>query len=256
MHIALDYDYWLRVATMGGRIAHVHDILASSRLYLETKTLSLRERAYAETFLASKKHAGYVHFNYFLGLWYHRLHENRTGIYRYLSYLPKSQGIFARLHYLIFNRNYLIRQIKINPGKVKKYLTHVLKSTFGFLRPIARNLRSRWYLVDEKNPVYGLWPDNWLGPIFQVYIKRKNPGQKLYLAGIPVIDSVAKIMVDHHAAEEFLLRKNQYSKMVIEAEPNQKVIIKFSKTHRDETGRYTTMQLTETNLFAEHDVIY
>jgi glycosyltransferase involved in cell wall biosynthesis len=256
LHMAIDYDYWLRVATMGGRIAHIHEVLASSRLYAETKTLSLRERAYAEVFQVSKKHAGYVHFNYFLGLWYHRLCENPAGIYRYLGYLPKSQGIFARLHYLIFNRKYLIHRIKFNPGRVKRYVTHVLKSTLGFLRPLARNVRSRLYLVDEKNPVFGLWPDNRLGPVFQVYVKRKNPGQKLYLAGIPVIDSLVKVMVDHHTAEELLLRKDKLSKIVLEAEPGQKVLFKFAKNHRDETGRYITMQLSETNLFAEHDVIY
>jgi len=256
LHMALDYDYWLRIATMGGRIAHIHEILAGSRLYAETKTLSLRERAYAEVFQVSQKYAGYVHINYFLGLWYHRIRENPTGIYRYLSYLPKSQGIFARLHYFTFNRKYLIHQINFKPGRVKKYLTHFLKSTLGFLRPLARNVRSRLYLVDEKNPVFGLWPDNHLGPVFQVYIRRKNPGQKLYLAGVPVVDSVVKIKVDHHAAEELLLRKNQLSKIVVEAEPGQKVLFEFAKNHRDENGRYITMQLSETTLFAEHDVIY
>jgi hypothetical protein len=135
-------------------------------------------------------------------------------------------------------------------------VTHIFKSTLGFLRPLARNVRSRFYLVDEKNPVFGLWPDNHLGPVFQVYIKRKNPGQKLYLAGIPVIDSVVKVKVDHHLTKELLLRKHLLSKIVVEAEPGQRVIINFAKNQRDDTGRYITMLLSETNLFAEHDVIY
>jgi hypothetical protein len=135
-------------------------------------------------------------------------------------------------------------------------VTHVLKSTLGFLRPLARNVRSRLYLVDEQKPVFGLWPDNHLGPVFQVYVKRKNPGQKLYLAGIPAIDSAVKVKVEKRLDRELLLRKGQPSKIVVEAEPGQKVLIKFAKNYRDETGRYITMQLSETNLFAEHDVIY
>ncbi|NNC01061.1 glycosyltransferase, partial [Corallococcus exiguus] len=38
----LDYEYWLRVARKGGTIRHLPILLANSRLYPETKTLSAR----------------------------------------------------------------------------------------------------------------------------------------------------------------------------------------------------------------------
>ncbi len=67
--IAMDYDYWLRIARAGGTIVHLRRVLANSRRYPETKTLSRREQAYAETFRTCRKHGGYVSISYLFGRW-------------------------------------------------------------------------------------------------------------------------------------------------------------------------------------------
>ena len=79
LHLALDYDLWLRIAKADGKIFHVQDVLASSRLYPETKTLSSRKKAYDESFLVSQRHGGYVDVNYFYGLWDHLISKRSPG---------------------------------------------------------------------------------------------------------------------------------------------------------------------------------
>ena len=75
LNYAMDYDYWLKIDRAGGKIKHIQDVLAGSRLYAETKTLSGRDDFYKEIFKICKKHGGYISLNYFLGLWHYRLHE-------------------------------------------------------------------------------------------------------------------------------------------------------------------------------------
>ncbi|MBF0392247.1 MAG: glycosyltransferase [Alphaproteobacteria bacterium] len=72
---AMDYDYWLRIANAGGCIHFIEDKLAQSRLYAETKTLSMREVIFAEVFDICRRHGGYVSVGYVYGLWAHRLNE-------------------------------------------------------------------------------------------------------------------------------------------------------------------------------------
>ncbi|NGX64108.1 MAG: hypothetical protein KR126chlam6_01533, partial [Candidatus Anoxychlamydiales bacterium] len=69
LHYAMDYDYWLRMDRAGGRILHIPDILAASRRYEGTKTLSQREEIFKEIFKICKTHGNYVSRSYFDGLW-------------------------------------------------------------------------------------------------------------------------------------------------------------------------------------------
>ncbi len=190
LYIVMDYDYWLRIAIAGGTIVHLNEILASSRLYPETKTLSARERVFSEIIKISKKHIGFVHHNYFLGLWNHRIWERGDGIYRIMQHIRGSLKITALFHNLYINRVYYFHSI--TPGRLKQQASHLLKSNLGILRPFIRKLRTLRYVVNEHKAVFGLWSDNWLGPVAQIYLKRKNPGQKFYLAGLAGVDMKLK----------------------------------------------------------------
>ncbi len=254
LNFVMDYDYWLRIAVAGGKIVHLPDILANSRLYPETKTLSAREEIFAEILSISKKHIGYVHVNYFIGLWNHRVWERKTGIYRYFRYIPRSFIILANLHYFFFNFSYLKKKASL--AWFKQQIRFLLKSTLGFLRPLIRKIRSRRFLVTQNKAVFGLWPDNWLGPVFQVYIKRKNPGQILYLTGIPKQDTYLNVKIESTAAIHHKLEAGRAICLEVPAESGQRVLFEFSQPFKDETGRYITLLVTDTNLFIEQDVIY
>jgi glycosyltransferase involved in cell wall biosynthesis len=94
LHTALDYDYWLRIDRAGGIVRHIPQLLANSRIHLETKTMSQRTLVYREIFAVTRKHGGYVSRNYVEGYWHHRLWEQPDWIARVIRSRP---GIIPHL---------------------------------------------------------------------------------------------------------------------------------------------------------------
>jgi glycosyltransferase involved in cell wall biosynthesis len=61
LHTCLDYDLWIRLGKVFEKhIVFLDDYLATSRMYADNKTLSLRDLIYRETMLIAQKHFGYV----------------------------------------------------------------------------------------------------------------------------------------------------------------------------------------------------
>ena len=60
LYYCLDYEYWVRLSQAGIRFAHLPDILAGSRLYPETKTMSDPMKAQQEAIQMLKQRLGYV----------------------------------------------------------------------------------------------------------------------------------------------------------------------------------------------------
>lgn len=89
LHTALDYDYWLRIDRAGGIVRHIPRLLANSRIYPETKTMSQRALVYREIFSVTRKHGGYVSRNFVEGYWHHRLWEQPDWIARIIRYAPR-----------------------------------------------------------------------------------------------------------------------------------------------------------------------
>jgi glycosyltransferase involved in cell wall biosynthesis len=99
LHCALDYEYWLRIARAGGRIVRVPDLLASSRRYPETKTLSLRERVHRESIRVCFDQGGYADEGHFHALWRHLCWEKPDGWPRHLRRLPRFSERMAYWHF-------------------------------------------------------------------------------------------------------------------------------------------------------------
>lgn len=98
MHYAMDLDFWLRSEKAGGRLAHVPEVLACSRVYPETKTLSARERVYREILQTCRRHAPQAGFSQYFAYWHHRCHEAQRGWPRWLRALPRPEYWLALLH--------------------------------------------------------------------------------------------------------------------------------------------------------------
>jgi hypothetical protein len=60
LHYCLDYEYWLRLAAGGARFAYLPRILAHSRVYPETKTLSARLAVHQEINAMLRRRLGRV----------------------------------------------------------------------------------------------------------------------------------------------------------------------------------------------------
>lgn len=60
LHFCLDYEYWLRLAGQGVRFYYLNEVLAGSRLYSQTKTMSFPLKATREALDMLKVRIGYV----------------------------------------------------------------------------------------------------------------------------------------------------------------------------------------------------
>ncbi len=98
LHYAMDLDYWLRIDRAGGQIAHVPEVLAASRVYPQTKTLSARTAVYREILAVCRRHAGQAGFSQYFAYWHHRCHEAAHGWPRWLRRLPRPEYWLALLH--------------------------------------------------------------------------------------------------------------------------------------------------------------
>jgi len=61
LQTCMDYDLWIRMGKrFEGKIAFIKDYLATSRMYGENKSLSMRDKVYEECISTVRKHFGYV----------------------------------------------------------------------------------------------------------------------------------------------------------------------------------------------------
>jgi hypothetical protein len=74
LKVALDYEFWMRLFRQYPPI-RLPRFLATSRMYADNKTLSLRRTAYHEIIQVVRRHYGFVPFSWVLGYasyWWHR----------------------------------------------------------------------------------------------------------------------------------------------------------------------------------------
>lgn len=251
LHFSMDYEYWMRLDRAGGKLFHIPDILARSRLYAETKTLSSREKIFQEIFTISERHAEFIDLNYFYGLWNHRVWEQDNERYRWLRLLPRSFIFSANIHWLWHHRHKLT--LKKGIQGLFWQIKVPLRRLFGFLRPINRALLARKFKVDAQKPVFGLWDDNCIGPVFQVFLNHKIVGEKFYIKGIPAQTTTVRVKEDGRRTHT--LKANAGEEICIEfaANEKQRVQITFSNPVKDEKGRFSAFRITDTNLFSEGD---
>lgn len=124
---AMDYEYWLRIGSLGGHIQFLPEKLAASRLHDATKTLTARTKIFKDIFSVCKKHGGYVDYHYYIGLWQHNYFEKPDQKYwRFVSYLI-SYKTMAKCHYLSAN---LLHEIKRRYKKLMRYFIRKAAAKF------------------------------------------------------------------------------------------------------------------------------
>ena len=251
LHFAMDYEYWIRMDRIGGRLFHIPDILARSRLYPETKTLSARAKIFNEIFEISQRYNGFINLNYYYGKWNHLIWEENHGWYRLLRVIPKSFLIAANLDWLWYHRKTLTFK-KAVPW-IKNLVKVVLARVFGFLRPLHRAFLASSYAVNDRQPVFGLWEDNWIGPVFQIYLMENKIGEKYYIQGKTALPSTIRVKEEGQITQTIRADAGKDIQIEFAAQTKQRVQLFFSNAKKDEKGRFTAFQISATNLFSEGD---
>jgi glycosyltransferase involved in cell wall biosynthesis len=255
LHYVMDYEYWLRMDRLGGRLAHLPERLAASRLYPETKTLSSRDRIFKEIFQICHEQGGYVDLNYFFGLWHHLIWERKDGWPTLLRRLSSSHQRMARLHHAWYHRHqFPPRRMVFSMGQeVKRRVIDRVSLLRRSMVPIQVWTIRR----DGRNTVFGYWSDNWLEPSTRIYFQDGAVNRYIRLAGIPPVDMTLTVRESGAVLKTFLLRGNQFE--VVEfAVPGKtgQLSLEFSQHIVDVAQRRLSFQIIETNLFSEQDAFF
>jgi glycosyltransferase involved in cell wall biosynthesis len=137
LQTAMDYEYWLRLGNAGASIHFVPDKLAQSRLHEDTKTLTMREKIYAEIFDLCLEQGGYISYSFILGLWHHRLCEKN----RWTRRFPR---LATRLYKLMAVRSYVRLQKRLGrPEEGRRFVRSVVRGAVARRLPWLARLVAR-----------------------------------------------------------------------------------------------------------------
>jgi len=254
LNYVMDYDYWLRIDRIGGIIMHIPDMLACSRLYPETKTLSARREIYREIFKICQKHGGYVDLNYFYGLWHHLIIEGGANWCKFLRFLPFSHKLLARLHHRLYQlRWYSAKDVlKFFSGKLKNRLPDRPWINWG-LEHLLGPLFTR--MIDRRL-VVGFWGDNWLAPSSSIFLGNTERKKKFILVGSAAVDTNVTVRVGRRVVCREFLKANKCERICFDASQDLQGIIsiRFSRHIVDPISRKLSFRLKGTNMFTENDI--
>jgi hypothetical protein len=186
LHYAMDLDYWLRADRAGGRLVHVPEVLACSRVYPETKTLSARDRVYGEILAVCRRHAGQAGFSQYFAYWHHRCREADHGWPRRLRWLPRPETWLALLH-----------------ARWHRHDGRLLPFGADLLASLGRKLLRRRGLREA-----GALPDDWLGPGSTIDVAAPQD-RVLRLAGSAPKDLQLTVWLDGKARQSVALQAHR-----------------------------------------------
>ncbi|MDZ7698225.1 MAG: glycosyltransferase [Deltaproteobacteria bacterium] len=255
LQYAMDFDYWLRIDRAGGRTHHIQDMLASSRLYAENKTLSARREIYKEIFQVCLSHGGYVDYSYFVGFWDHLINENRYAAVTALGRYSKLIRLLAMLHLRFFDfRRMGIRNI---PFALRRTYARALSRSFSKGGIFYRISNPFLVKLADKRPVSGLWSDNWLGPRCSFFKNETSLVSDDLIGGIPAIDMDLTVKLDNKEVLRKSLKEKTYESIRFSIDPNgyKRIQLNFSRHVLDPARRRLSFLLFETNLFREEDIL-
>jgi len=250
LQYVMDYDYWLRIDRAGGRIVHMPDVLAASRKYEGTKTLSQRGDIFSEVFKICKTHGGYVSRNYFDGLWHYRLRERDSRIGRFLKPASTLYRRMGFIHHKLYNRDYY--RLKNLPAILGTTHSQNLQQRFPILYRVFYEFFRNMY---RQNPnVKGVYPDNWISSKGSFSLNNLNT--RYYLAGIPNQDMVMRVFLNGKRDKVYRLTANKYERFEFEVdgENESRLELRFSKWFKDPEKRKLSFLIHDTDLFMAYDL--
>ena len=261
LQLSMDYDYWMRIDRAGGRIEHLHDYLACSRVHGATKTLTQQTQVFDEIIRVSMRNAGRASLVYYQGFWHYRCyHKSRwRWLWRRVPCLPQ---VLGRLHHRWDNRaTYSNRDFLHDAARsFKKRFGKRLRPLLTLPQPVTRFLTAQGAqrLLSPPHPrtVEGVWSDNWMGATCAVRLKDNPVGEHIQLSGVATEPMELTVAVQDQPIAVFSLRGQTIEDIQFQVEPGheRELVLNFSRHMVDAAGRKLSFMLQGTNLFSEPDL--
>lgn len=242
----MDYDYWLRIATAGGKVKYYPKTIACSRLYAETKTKSNRHIIYQENFKICKKHGGYIHLSHCQGYIDYLVKEQQHPLWRRLAPTDhkicqwsrrfctiKNVGLFAAIPTYFKFRLFLLHD---HPEIADKWLNK------WFIWRLSRNFLR----------LCGVYADGWLADRVRYFQQSTyDELQEIWFSGVAVRDMDVRIYLNGKLSHQQKLFKDQSVKITLALQNNRKkdLLIQFSDYTVDRVWRRLSFKLHGSNLF-------
>jgi glycosyltransferase involved in cell wall biosynthesis len=240
----MDYEYWLRIGQGGGGIRHLPVLLANSRLYPETKTMSARGLIYREIFEVSNKHAGRVSKSYVQGYWNHRLWERQDLFAKVSRRIPMLEKVFVEYHAA------RVEETHYPPFKAMR---HVVYRTGRSIRARVRSrLRQSPMLAPLGSGVAGVYKDNWLSPYIRLSASPER-ARTLFLEGRAPKDTVLRVKSGKELLAEYELPANVIQRIEIPG-TSRPMEFHFNTYIHDKAGRHLSFHVKATDCFTEEEV--
>jgi glycosyltransferase involved in cell wall biosynthesis len=258
LYCAMDYDYWFRIDRAGGWIEYLPEVLACSRLYPETKTLSAITRSYEEIFKICLQNSGRVEYTHLEALWAYLCNDRKHGLPYRLRWLPFFQQSMAYLHHKWCNRRrHRAAGFALSLLEPQlHWLKHSLLGRDGPLRRLHPPLR--WLfrrLTRSQGPrVDGFSNDNWLGPACSVALTGRSPRQLRYVEGIAPIDTDLTVYLGKHRTAVHRLRAGRPERIDLGVLPEEgRLRLVFSRHVPGPSCHRRAFLIQDTNLFTGAD---
>lgn len=252
LQYVMDYDYWIRMAQSGAKMRYLPTVLASSRLYPETKTLSARAGIHQEIFRISRQHYNHIHVNWVLGYVHYQLLERIALVRLVVRAIPKGWNLAGHWLHRWQNRttnlSHLPRRAShVGVGFLGRWWPDLLASAAWTIRRV----------IPERNLVFGCWSDSWVDQRCVVIYGRRPRHTTFFLKGTAPCDTQLTIIANGHAVGEYSLRGECEEKIeVVLPRQLRYIALKFSRFVRIDPGRSrrVSFRLKETNMFSERDM--
>lgn len=248
LHYAMDLDYWLRIDRAGGRIEHVRQPWACTRLHPDTKTRSARRAVLDEVFATYRRHTGRVHRRWYSELWYHRCRE-ASGWPRLIGWAPGVHRLLGLLHHAAHHSR------QFSPRAALSRALRTLRrqvANAAWLGPVVGPLRRFHALAVKGRLASSVPPDNWLGPAWVVRAPDGARDEPCRLAGTPCADMRLTVRSGRRVVGVFDLQAGRYQRLELHVPPGagRSLRLRFSDW-RLERGRPVSFRVEDTNLVAE-----
>jgi glycosyltransferase involved in cell wall biosynthesis len=254
LHLAMDYEYWLRIARAGGQIVHVPEFLACSRDYAQTKTRTGRLKSTREIVEITRAAGGFTSSSYLRDFWEAFCHQS-PGLLSRLGRTPGLIRAMTLLHYLWWNpkRRVLRRMAGLAARDLERRLAPCPGVAMRFIPRLRRHAR----LAPHSKVVFGCWEDHWMEPTVTIACRDQLPGGVLMLTGTAPVDMRLEPWVDGRPLPGIELRAGESETICLGplARPGRILTLRFSEHIVDAEGRRVSFRIQETNLFAEQDFL-
>ena len=169
---------------------------------------SHRGKFYDEIFAVCLKNGGYIDYNYYLGLWHHRMASRDSRLTASLGWIPGAHIPAAWLHY-----KSLHWREACEPSELTACMTLTrIAAAVGqaplagpWVAPSLRLIKAQ--LV--RRGAGGFHADNWMEPSAHVVVQPKATGQRLRHIGVAPVDMKVTVKADDKVLGIYPLRAGQ-----------------------------------------------